>query len=175
MGYAEALKNVNKNDEWETPRHAVEIILPFVPNGATVWCPFDTPSSKYVQVFNEMGVNVIASHITEGKDFFDWTPELYDCIISNPPYSRKDEVFERLFQLGKPWGMLVPCNGLFDSKKRFRLFRKYGVQLLVPDGRTKFISPDGRQTFAPPFQAVYACWGLLPRTICWESWEKEWQ
>ena len=51
MGYAQALVNVNKNDEWTTPRHAVEVILPYVPEGATVWCPFDLPSSQYKHVF----------------------------------------------------------------------------------------------------------------------------
>lgn len=99
-----------------------------------------------------------------------WEPEQhYDCIISNPPYSKKDAVFERLFALGKPWAMLVPANGLFDSKARFSMFSRHGIQMLVPDGRTKFIAPDGGKTFAPPFQAVYACWNFLPETICFEK------
>lgn len=116
------------------------------------------------------GKSVIHSHITEGKDFFLWEPEQhYDCIISNPPYSKKDAVFERLFALGKPWAMLVPANGLFDSKARFSMFSRHGIQLLVPAGRTKFIAPDGGKTFAPPFQAVYACWNFLPETICFEG------
>ena len=51
MGFALAVKNLSKNDEWYTPRHAVEIILPYIPDGATVWCPFDMPSSQYVHVF----------------------------------------------------------------------------------------------------------------------------
>ena len=170
MGYALELMKMGKNDEWYTPRHAVEIILPYVPDNATVWCPFDTQSSQYVHVFNGVGKTVIASHIADGKDFFRWEPpQTYDCIISNPPYSMKDEVFARLFQLGKPWAMLVPCNGLFDSKARFSMFSKHGIQILVPDGRTKFISPDGCKTFAPPFQAVYACWKFLPETICFEK------
>lgn len=55
MGFALAVKNLSKNDEWYTPRHAVEIILPYIPNGATVWCPFDTLSSQYVHVFDGGG------------------------------------------------------------------------------------------------------------------------
>jgi len=116
------------------------------------------------------GKSVIHSHIAEGKDFFLWEPEQhYDCIISNPPYSKKDAVFQRLFALGKPWAMLVPANGLFDSKARFSMFSNHGIQLLVPDGRTKFIGPDSKITFAPPFQAVYACWNFLPEAICFEG------
>ena len=41
-----------------------------------------------------------------------------DYIISNPPYSLKNEVFERLFVLGKPFAMLVGVVGVFESQTR---------------------------------------------------------
>ena len=116
------------------------------------------------------GYKVIFSHIEDGKDFFLYEPdEPYDVIISNPPYSKKDAVYERLFQLGKPWAMLVGMNGLFDSKKRFGMFREHGCQILVPDGRTKFISKTDGTLLQPPFQAIYVCWRLLPEAICFEK------
>lgn len=116
------------------------------------------------------GHKVICSHIEDGKDFFTYEPdEHYDCIISNPPYSKKDAVYERLFQLGKPWAMLVGMNGLFDSKFRFGLFSYYGIQILVPDGRTKFINKDNNELVSPPFQAIYVCWNLLTNTIMYEQ------
>lgn len=65
--------------------------------------------------------------------------------------------------------MLVGMNGLFDSKKRFGMFRKKGCQILVPDGRTKFIGRSDGKLFAPPFQAVYVCWKLLPKTIMFQD------
>lgn len=64
--------------------------------------------------------------------------------------------------------MLVPMNGLFDSVFRFDLFRKYGVQMLVPKGRIKFITTEG-VGMNPPFQAVYVCWNLLPKAFCFEE------
>ena len=113
---------------------------------------------------------MICSHIEDGKDFFVYEPEEhYDCIISNPPYSKKDAVYERLFQIGKPWGMLVGMNGIFDSKRRYGMFSKNGIQILVPNGRTKFIQKDNKQLIQPPFQAVYVCWNLLPKQICFEA------
>lgn len=65
--------------------------------------------------------------------------------------------------------MLVGMNGLFDSKKRFTMFRDNYIQILVPNGRTKFISRDDKNLISPPFQAVYVCWKLLPHTICFEG------
>ena len=71
MGYALELMKMGKNDEWYTPRHAVEIILPYVPDNATVWCPFDTQSSQYVHVFNGGGVKRLLQAILQmGKTFF---------------------------------------------------------------------------------------------------------
>ena len=37
----------------------------------TVWCPFDTEESEYVKLIRKEGYKVIASHIDEGKNFFD--------------------------------------------------------------------------------------------------------
>lgn len=171
MGFASYVKKLTDNDEWYTPEKAVQVIVPFIPEQIkTIWCPFDKEVSQFVRIFKRGGYKAIFSHIEDGKDFFLYEPdEPYDAIISNPPYSKKDAVYERLFQLGKPWAMLVGMNGLFDSKKRFGMFREYGCQILVPDGRTKFIGRADGQMFAPPFQAVYVCWKLLPETICFEK------
>lgn len=170
MGFADYVTKLSKNDEWYTPAHAVEILLPYIPKDAVVWCPFDTNESQYVKVLSGGGIKVIHSHIWEGKDFFTYQPEEhYDMIVSNPPYSMKEKVYKRCFELGKPFAMLVGMNGLFDSKGRRNMFSKYGIQILVPDGRTKFISIEDKKLVAPPFQAVYVCHKFLPETICYEN------
>lgn len=169
-GFTTKLQSFHATDEWYTPRKAVEIIVPYVSKKSTIWCPFDKESSEFVQVFRGSGHKVIYSHIDDGKDFFLYEPdEYYDCIISNPPYSKKDSVYKRLFQLGKPWGMLVGMNGLFDNKTRFGLFSHYGCQILVPNGRTKFINKENNEFTSPPFQTIYVCWNLLPETIMFQQ------
>lgn len=50
-GFINALQHMNGTDEWYTPRHAVEVILPYIPKEYTIWCPFDKEISQYVQVF----------------------------------------------------------------------------------------------------------------------------
>ena len=100
------------NDEFYTPRYAIEPLVKHINKEAKIWCPFDKTESLIVQRFLENGNNVVCSHIDEGKDFF-FHNEDCDYIISNPPYSLKNEVFERLFAIGRPFDMLVGVVGLF--------------------------------------------------------------
>lgn len=39
------------NDEFYTPSYAVEPIVKYIPEGSTVWCPFDTVDSLFVKRF----------------------------------------------------------------------------------------------------------------------------
>jgi hypothetical protein len=75
--------------------------------------------SNYVKVLSEEGFKVIYSHIDEGKNFFFYEPESeYDIIISNPPFSQKDNVLKRLYELNKPYAMLLPVPTL-QGQTRF--------------------------------------------------------
>lgn len=79
------------NDEFYTPRYAIEPILKYVPNDATVWRPFDTEESNFVKMLKERGNTVVATHLQSGQDFFETYVDC-DYIISNPPYSIKADV-----------------------------------------------------------------------------------
>ena len=71
-----------------------------------IWCPFDTEDSLFVKLFRQAGYQVIATHIANGQDFFTIDPPKCDYIISNPPYSVKGEVLQRLFDLGIPFAKM---------------------------------------------------------------------
>lgn len=167
MHYSKVIKYTpNHSDEWLTPPEAVEPLLPFVHEGQTVWCPFDLETSQFVKVLEKNGVRVIHGHISEGKDFYEYTPdEPYDCILSNPPFSKRNQLLERLYSIGKPFVMLMNQMGLFDSRQRYDLFQKYGVELLVFRGRTCFTNAVTGQSGTPAFQCLYVCHGLLPEKI----------
>lgn len=94
-GYLQA-KTDKESDETYTPAYAVKPILKYIPKNSIVWCPFDTKESEYVRLIQENGNKVIFSHIDEGKNFFFYEPKEYDCIISNPPFSLKDEVLKKV-------------------------------------------------------------------------------
>lgn len=80
----------------------------------TIWCPFDLNFSKYVEVLSTIpNVKVINTHIDTGENFFYYEPEEdYDIIISNPPFSCKDDILKRLYELDKPYAMLLPVPSL---------------------------------------------------------------
>ena len=92
----------NKSDEYLTKEYAVLPIIKYVPKESIIWCPFDKQDSNFVKVFKENGFSVISSHIDEGKDFFEYKPDNYDLIISNPPYSLREKILIKLFSLKKP-------------------------------------------------------------------------
>lgn len=161
------------NDEFYTPIYAVLPVLKYIPKEATVWCPFDTEDSNFVKVLRERGNEVIATHLSDGTDFFvnDIVVPKYDYIVSNPPYSLKGEVLDRLFKLGKPFAMLVGIVGLFESQKRFEMFRDNDFEIMYMNRRVAYFKDYSEQkpSLNPPFSSVYICSKVLPKKIVFEE------
>lgn len=97
-----------------------------------------------------------------------------DYIISNPPYSLKGDVIDRLFEIGKPFAMLVGVVGLFESQHRFNLFRSYEFEIMYLNKRVSYFKDYAEQkpSLNPPFSSVYICSKMLPRTIVFEEIDK---
>ena len=136
-----------------------------------IWCPFDTEESLFVKRFREAGYTVIATHISNGEDFFEIETPHCDYIISNPPYSLKGKVLERLFDLKKPFAMLVGVVGLFESQHRFELFKNHNFEIMYLNKRVAYFKDYAEQkpSLNPPFSSVYICNGILPKTIVFEE------
>ena len=164
-GYLTANKT-KTGDEQLTPRYAVEPILKYLDKHKTVWCPFDKEDSEYVKVLKENGFNVINTHIDFEQDFLNYEPaELYDIIISNPPFSIKDKVLKRLNELNKPYAMLLPLPTL-QGQSRFEDIKN--CQALIFDKRIKFLQ-NGVVGNAPAFASIYICKNLLPNDLIFEE------
>jgi hypothetical protein len=154
------------NDECYTPRYVVEAIMPFIPKGKTIWCPFDTEQSEFVKVMNwGGGYNVIYSHISYGQDFFEYEPKEWDIMLSNPPFTGKRRIFERALSFRKPFGLLMTMTWMNDAAPK-DLFMDKDLQLLLFRNRVKYLKADGslidnKITFASGFY----CWNLLPKQI----------
>jgi len=154
----------NEKDEYYTPPILVDAILPYLKEGSTIWCPFDTEHSEFVLRLSEAGFKVIYSHIWRGQDFFNYEPdEEYDYIVSNPPFTKKLDVFQRLYDLKKPFAMVMGlpilnyqqvgsffCDKQNDGKN---------LQLLIVDKKVSF---DGNTA---SFNNSYFCWNVLENDI----------
>ena len=155
------------NDECYTPDYGVKPILKYIPKDAIVWCPFDTEESEFVKQIDKTNL-VIYSHISMGKDFFDYEPVEWDIIISNPPFTNKRKYFERALSFGKPFALIMTNTWLNDSAPK-QLFKDKDLQLLMFDKRMKFISPDGRNNDKITFSSSYYCYDILPKQIVMEE------
>jgi hypothetical protein len=169
--FIELQANATKQDEWYTPDYAVRPLIPFLKPGSRILCPFDTVHSAFVTVLREAGFRAAHTHITDKSirgDFFNYTDaELrsFDYVISNPPFSRKNEVLQKLFASKARFAMLLGGVGLFEAK-RFELFKKNRFELMYFDRRVTFTPGAGQKaTGSPPFSSIYVCRGILPKQI----------
>jgi hypothetical protein len=168
------LYSKGKNDECYTPRYGVEPIFKYalywvwsqqVYTPPTIWMPFDTEDSEFVKVFKERPdlYTIVHSHISEGKDFYEYEPEQWDVMISNPPFTRKRQIFERALSFNKPFALLAPLTWLNDAAPK-QLFKEKELQLLMFDKRIKFGQGD-----KITFSSAYYCWNFLPKQIIMEE------
>lgn len=168
----------SRNDEFYTPEYAIKPILKYIKMPCVVWCPFDTAESNFVKMLQRYaacGVSVIHTHISSGQDFFKISVPECDYIISNPPYTVKGAVLRRLFQIGRPFAMLVGVVGLFESQERFEMFRDNPFEIMYLNRRVAYFRDytEQKPSLNPPFSSVYVCHKMLPRCIVFEEIEKK--
>ena len=169
-GYLTA-KTDKESDEVYTPSYAIAPLLKYVKKSDIIWCPFDTEDSEYVKIFKENGNKVIYSHIDLGQNFFDYEPnEKYDFIISNPPFSIKDDVIKRLSELNKPFAMLFPIPTL-QGQKRFPYMKN--CQALIFDKRINYFKNKETKEILKgvSFGSFYLCKNFLPSDLIFEELE----
>lgn len=168
-GYLTA-KTDKASDETFTPEIAVLPILKYIDKDKVVWCPFDIQGqSKYIEVFERNNIKVIASHIDTGQNFFEYEPsEHYDYIISNPPFSIKDMILKRLYELNKPFAMLLPLPTL-QGQKRFEYLKD--CQALIFDKRINYYRDKDMKTIQQgvAFASIYICKDILPEKLIFKK------
>lgn len=162
------LYSAGKNDECLTLPYAVKPILKYIPKKWTVWCPFDTEKSEFVKQISKNGNRVIHSHISEGKDFYEYQPiENWDCIVSNPPFTNKRNIFERALSFNKPFALIMTNTWLNDSAPK-QLFKDKDLQLLMFEQRMRFFN-NGKIDNKITFSSSYFCYNFLPKQIIMET------
>jgi len=161
--------NTDEGNECYTPYYAIDPILKYLPKDKIIWCPFDEEWSAFYNLLKENNFQVIRSSLCEGKDFFTYEPDKWDIIVSNPPFSIKDQILKRLYDFNKPFAILLPMNSL-QGKTRFRYF-KNGIQLLSFDSRIAFhnIKSMDRVVKGTPFASAYFCKDILSKDLIVEE------
>ena len=105
------------------------------------------------------GFTVLESDILNGHDFLvDSPPDNWNVIITNPPYSLKDDFLKRCYDLGKPFALLLPLTSL-EGRNRQRLFGDNGIEIIIMEHRVAFVIPSGKDS-SPWFMTAWFTWGL---------------
>lgn len=153
------LKQTNVHD-FQTPSSAIYPLLPYLKKEWLIW-ECSCGKGNIVNFLNSQGFLTIGTDILSGYDFLNWQPEKFDCIITNPPYNIKQKFLERCYQLEKPFALLLPLT-TFETQKRQKLFREYGVEVIFLPERVRFEVPDGRkdEQSSPWFSTAWFCWKL---------------
>jgi hypothetical protein len=157
-----------KYDHFITPAYAARPLVSYVPKQWTVWEPTDDGTSEIAKTLRENGNKVVSTDINE-LDFLKDEPDFhYDCIITNPPYSIKDDFIYSCWMRGKPFALLMPLTAL-EGVGRGGMFRAMGKRLgvLVLDRRVEF---TGGSVW---FNTSWFCYGILPRQLIFAELEKE--
>ena len=151
------------SDDFQTPDYALDILIPWLKKEWIIW-ECGAGKGNIVRYLEKQGFTVKGSDILTGVDFLTSKMEPFDCIVTNPPFSLKDDFIKRCYDLGKPFALLLPLTAL-EGKDRQSLYKKYGIQLIVPDSRINFYTPDGKNSGSWFLSAWYTWKMNLPHDI----------
>jgi hypothetical protein len=124
----------HNDDQYNTTPEIWEMISHLIPKDKILFEAFlkDNWSSKSAIILRDMGFNVVGDPTI---DFFNELPE-YDIIVSNPPYSMKKKIFERLAVLDKPFILILPISTI--TKQFVKVLERDKVQMIIPSKRMQF-------------------------------------
>ena len=140
-----ALMGRNHSDTLQTPDGPLISLMNALPEplNGTVWeCA--SGAGNIVRFFERSNQPCVGTDILTGVDFLKpWPKDLeFSYIITNPPFSLKDEFLEVCYNSGAPFALLLPLTAL-EGVRRQTMYKKYGMQLLVLNKRPDFEFPGG--------------------------------
>lgn len=156
-----------ENAEYYTPEYALEYIYKYVSRYKKVWEPC-AGKGHIVKYFEKKGHVVVATDIIMGQQYDlhgSYSPPVdqYDIIITNPPFKKKTVTLQRLFNIGKPFAILLPTMAL-DSGPVRALLKKHEGQfgILMPNKTINYIlsCPVAKKKSRSFFHSSWFCWKI---------------
>ena len=151
------LNNITNNyysDEWytdlETVNKMIELLNP-LPNSKII-CPFDTEQSIFVKRLKELGHTVIYNIF----DFIENDAYDFDYIITNPPFSIKDQVISKCLKSNKRACLVLPIDSL-GGVKRHKLYKEYNIKptIYIPTKRINYYNKNWEKKEGSNFHSIF--------------------
>lgn len=155
-----------KNDELYTPEKAIYPILKYLDKSKIYWECTDFGGNNITKVLRENGFKIINTSKAE-IDFLKDEPLDCDVIITNPPYSLKNEFIKKCYEYNKPFLLLLPLTAL-EGKERNELYKKYGIEIIVLNKRINFIKNKNNVWF----NTSWFCRGICDKQLNFEKVEE---
>ena len=127
------------NDEIKTPADLVmPAIAKYIPDNLTIWeCASMKDGSPIYDWLHARGFNVIQTTKDDVNFLTDVPSFNYDIIITNPPFSLKNNFLRRAFNLGKQFAFLLPITAI-GSQSRYKMFTENQISVIMLGGRVDF-------------------------------------
>jgi hypothetical protein len=164
------LMSSDKFDNLYTPEIAVRPLLKNFPisKSRVVWECTDYGKSNISAVLRTEGWTVVGSDLTTGFDFLSDTPTFkFDAIITNPPYSLKDEFIERCYEYKVPFALLLPLAAL-AGMKRNKMYKHFGINVVILNKRLDFTG-KGANWFATAWFYWTPSFPRIPNQLIFEE------
>jgi hypothetical protein len=160
-------------DTFKTPNYATDLLIPFIPrqldNSKTYIWECASGEGKIANRLIYHGFDVFQSDLRQFDNLDircnfltnDIRNDYYMgnfCIITNPPFSIKEEFIEKAFEYRVPFAFLI--NADYSGKQIDWI--KRGCEKIIPNRRIDYITPTGRngKTSSSQFHSMWLTYGF---------------
>lgn len=140
----EDLEGLSGRDQFQTPNYAIDLIVPYLKEKKVlnpdfkIWEPA-AGLGKIVKRLGDKGLDVFGTDLQTGVNFLTAeSPEWFECIVTNPPFSLKRKFYERALGYGVPFALLIPA----DYSTWVIQAIKDGAEKIIPTRRIDYVTPN---------------------------------
>jgi len=148
------LNGITKNvysDEWYTSQDTVNLAIGLLDPKpqSVILCPFDSNQSLFVKTLKEHGHTVL-----HGMDNFLEVDYHCDYIITNPPFSIKDKVIERVYAYGVKTVLILPIDAMGGVKRHAMYAANEYPKTYMPSRRISYFDESGQIKKGSSFHSI---------------------
>lgn len=137
---------IARDECYTTHNEAIKMVNYILENGIVthdqiIWLPFDNEFSNIYKALISRGYNVVMTNLENGQDFYIYEPERWDIIITNPPFSGRTKLMNRLMQFNKPF-IILQATQMFNNQFAVNYLCEFSddFKFLLPRSRMSFLT-----------------------------------